>query len=59
MLINQYVIGRTGKQFEGKQEKKLYFKEPVQCFCAGSCFDVPMCGALVQGISWFSLSFLF
>lgn len=20
-------------------------KEPVQCFCAGSCFDVPMCGA--------------
>ncbi len=30
-------------------------KEPVQCFCAGSCFDVPMCGALVQGISCIGL----
>ena len=33
----------------------IEIKNPCSVCCAGSCFDVPMCGALVQGISCIGL----
>ena len=34
----------------------IEIKNPCSVYCAGSCFDVPMCGALVQGISCIGLN---